>query len=140
MNTLLTYVKWVMIAMNTGKRPALRYDGNPIPHNHVMTRLLAQKGTELGFRGLVCWLKGDLADINHTHGLPSVNSTNSPCMYCTCIKQTMHAFYREMNLIDGMIHELVASGAYEAYCRTLAKKASKPNHPHAPAIPIPQSG
>ena len=116
--TILKYVRWLMDVLKSGDRPALRFDGSLIPAGHILAKLSVRRGPHLGFNGLVCWLKGDLADINHTHGLPSVSATNSPCMYCTCTKQSMHAFYGDMNLVDGMVHEPVLRGEYDRYCRS----------------------
>eukprot|EP00959_Pyramimonas_sp_CCMP1952_P456420 9473141-Pyramimonas_sp.AAC.1 len=66
--------------MASGRRPDVDMNGVAWGGGHIMRKMLDQFGPNLGFFGAVCWLKGDLADVHKTHGLPSVSSNNNPCI------------------------------------------------------------
>ena len=112
---ILEYLKFCLVAMAEGRRPETDMNGNAWGDGHVMTNMLNLFGQNLGFFGAVCWLKGDLSDVNKTHGLPSVSSTNNPCMFCKCAKEDMHAYYSDM-LDDEWPWDLIEDGEYEAHC------------------------
>eukprot|EP00959_Pyramimonas_sp_CCMP1952_P460142 9479385-Pyramimonas_sp.AAC.1 len=73
------YLKWNLEALATGRRPQLRWNGDPVDDAHVLKQRIQEHGEMLGFRAEVVWIKGDWADANKTHGLPSVTSANNCC-------------------------------------------------------------
>eukprot|EP00959_Pyramimonas_sp_CCMP1952_P009529 198842-Pyramimonas_sp.AAC.1 len=64
--------------MAEGRRPSTDVWGRKWDGDHIMSRMHTTYGGNLGFRAALVWLKGDLSDMNKTHGLPAVWSKNNP--------------------------------------------------------------
>lgn len=114
---VLRYLKWCLECLATGVRPQSLYTGDVAPLGHPVHSRLVKHGPGLGFRAAVCWLKGDWADANKTHGIPAVTSVNNPCPYCRCTKADMHVHYSSLSLL-GMPFPSVKQGDYDIECRS----------------------
>ena len=108
---ILRYIKYCLLALADGKRPATDVNGNAWADDHIMKTVIGKYGTDLGVTGLVGWLKGDWADVNKTHGVPSVMSSNNPCPFCSCKSADMHAHYAEVG-VDFLPWDHATSGQY----------------------------
>eukprot|EP00959_Pyramimonas_sp_CCMP1952_P410642 8605605-Pyramimonas_sp.AAC.1 len=65
MYVILFYIRWLLEVLRNGIRPTRMHDGSEICA--VVKEQREQHGEDLGFRGVVCWLKGDWSDVNKTH-------------------------------------------------------------------------
>ena len=80
---------WALAQLAEGRRFAQRQDLSEFDPHDPIVALRAQRGINLGFRCAVIWVKGDLAELCHTLGFPSVNSNEDLCPFCVfCSKDT----------------------------------------------------
>jgi hypothetical protein len=103
---------WSFGALCQGKSPDRRHDGQEWePQDYVR---IAKSG-EPTVRGALILIKGDWAEFTLTFGFPTWASAQSPCMFCTCTRETMYT-------IDGLTvgtfpHGLKTDEAYGAACQ-----------------------
>ena len=71
-------------ALASGIYPDGRHDQKPWRASDIRRRAWA--GTELGFRGVIMFIKGDWPELTTTMGLPSWADNKSPCFNCLCTK------------------------------------------------------
>eukprot|EP00959_Pyramimonas_sp_CCMP1952_P458875 9477338-Pyramimonas_sp.AAC.1 len=96
--SILNYTQYCLRAMARGKRPRVNVSGEEWASDHIMSTMLKEYGENLGFCALVGWLRGDWSDVNKTHGVPSVSSSNNPCPFCQCTREDMHDHYKLISL------------------------------------------
>ena len=96
LHPLMKSIAWSMKALCSGQRPLHRHDQYADVVDDDLAELSGEHGSELGFRAVVLWLKGDWAEASHSLGLPSVVSKHCPCVFCLSDLAGMHTNYKNL--------------------------------------------
>ena len=91
---------WALNQLADGKRYDTLPNGEKMDDTDDLSAIRIRKGTELGFRCAVIWLKGDLAELPHTLGFPSVSSMDHMCPWCNACSRTVHEHYDGLRMHD----------------------------------------
>ena len=87
---VLSCFAWQLAQLAEGRRFNVRQDQSEFDPHDPLVALRAERGDDLGFRCAVIWVKGDLAELGHTLGFPSVMSKDDFCPFCTACKDDQH--------------------------------------------------
>ena len=111
-------IAWSCRAMLYGKRPSTGYDDLPLSGECAIMR--EEAGEQLPCTGMIAYIKGDWAEVNHVLGLPSVSSKHNSCPYCECSSTDMHSRYRDVSVREWPF-QLRSETYYEQACRAAEK-------------------
>ncbi len=84
-------LSWSLEHVLRGVHPSRRHDGGPF--RGAEAHLQDRSGTALGFRGLCCWVKSDIAEYSTSLGLPGLTDSISPCCFCFLNPEDQESFY-----------------------------------------------
>ena len=87
MHCIMSFLHWSCLHMARGRMPSERHDGTPLSAADGERRL-ADAGKDVGWRGVVLYLKSDMMEYVTTLGYPSWKSA-SPCPLCFCTPANM---------------------------------------------------
>ena len=110
---LMSMLKWSFAALAQGSFPDARHDGTPFRANGDDCRS-PHAGTDMGFKAICLFIKGDWAEYNHSLGLPSCKDGKAPCPLCISDSSML---YRWDGLSPfGIGQTLATSAHYEQAC------------------------
>ena len=103
---------WQLESLIEGKIPSTQHDGRPWLDGTAPDDV----GGDLGFRGMVMYVKGDWAEYAATMGLPTWQNQFHSCPFCPITKDALDHATPAMLDHDGMMWEDKEEGSYEHAC------------------------
>ena len=101
---VLEYVAWLFDIIRHGVRPDTTHDGLDPGPDSVISKCKRKFGADLGYSGMLMWVRGDWMDAAKTHGLPNVSSNVQPCPFCCAESSTMYALIQDTGVKCALVH------------------------------------
>jgi hypothetical protein len=87
---VLSWIKWVLSALEQGVHPDRRHDGSGFLAN-LSDKVRSQKaGIRLRFRAACLWIKGDWQEFVERLGFPTWQSYTRPCFCCNAFGELLY--------------------------------------------------
>ena len=109
---IMLMMSWSFKALLRGKRPDRDHEGHSFPQNDWRA---SHAGTDLR-RGVLVWIKGDLAEQSITYGLRGLGSGFHPCFLCRTLLDNMHQ-YNNVSLVHDEWGDVDPMWEYEQQCQ-----------------------
>ena len=105
LHPFLSSLAWCLSQLASGTRSQVRHNGVAVSDGDLLREMRVSRGSGIGFRAACIYVKGDLAELSHTLGFPSVNSAVNLCPHCCCTKNDAHSGYENTTLDDDVFEQ-----------------------------------
>ena len=94
-HVIMVWLRWMFEVLAEGVHPSERHDKCEWFENDARCAALA--GHPLGFKAVLCQIRGDWSEFSHTFGFPTWSDGRRPCIFCTSSKAELLNKLRHCN-------------------------------------------